>query len=202
MRGSLEQHSRATSPVHRRRPGLKLAISLLVVFATIVLPLSRWPILVALAVLLLLVAALSRVPARFLAWRMLCLEPFVLGVALLTLFQPGGGLVCATLIVRSTLCLFTMVLLASTTPFPQLLGVLRWLRVPALLITTLALMYRYLFVLADEAQRMQRARQSRSFSKRRWPGWHVLATVVSQLFVRATARAERIYAAMLARGQR
>jgi len=95
-----------------------------------------------------------------------------------------------------------MVLLASTTPFPQLLGVLRWLRVPHLLTTTLALMYRYLFVLADEAQRMQRARQSRSFSARRWPGWRVLATVISQLFVRATARAERIYLAMLARGHR
>jgi cobalt/nickel transport system permease protein len=202
MRGQLEQYSRGDSPVHRLRAGSKLSIALLIVFATLATRLVQWPVLVGIAGLLLLAAFASRVPAGFLLRRLLTLEPFVLGVALLTLFQPGGGLICATLIVRSSLCLFTMVLLASTTPFPELLAVLRWLRVPHLLVTTLALMYRYLFVLSCEAQRMQRARQSRTFSRRRWPGWRTLATVISQLFVRATSRAERIYAAMQARGQR
>ncbi|MEI8197996.1 MAG: energy-coupling factor transporter transmembrane component T, partial [Phycisphaerae bacterium] len=85
----------------------------------------------------------------------------------------------------------------------------RRLRVPALLVTTLALMYRYLFVLVDESQRMRRARQSRTFAASGsgatravggWRSWRTLATVVSQLFVRASERAERIYAAMCARG--
>jgi cobalt/nickel transport system permease protein len=106
------------------------------------------------------------------------------------------------IIIRSTLCLLTMVLLSNTTPFAALLDVLRRARVPAVLITTLALMYRYLFVLVDEAERMQRARQSRTFIRQRWQIWRNLAVVIGQLFVRSTERAERIYAAMLARGWR
>jgi cobalt/nickel transport system permease protein len=80
--------------------------------------------------------------------------------------------------------------------------VLRRLRLPKLLVTTLALMYRYLFLLTDEAQRMQRARAARTFRVDRARSWRAAATMVAQLFVRSTERAERIYAAMLARGWR
>jgi cobalt/nickel transport system permease protein len=78
--------------------------------------------------------------------------------------------------------------------------VLQRVRVPGLLITTIALMHRYLFVLADEAERMRRARLSRTFTRGKRFGWGSLATVVGQLFVRASERAERIYDAMCARG--
>jgi cobalt/nickel transport system permease protein len=74
------------------------------------------------------------------------------------------------------------------------------MRVPALLVTTLALMHRYLFVLLDESERMRRARSSRTFWRQRRARWRMLGTVVGQLFVRASERAERIYAAMCARG--
>ena len=93
-----------------------------------------------------------------------------------------------------------MILLAGTTAFSEILRVLRAIHVPWLLLTTLTLMYRYLFVLADEAQRMRRARLSRTFIHDRWRTWKSLGTVIGQLFVRSTERAERIYAAMCARG--
>jgi len=102
--------------------------------------------------------------------------------------------------VRSSLCLLTVILVANTTPFSETLRVLKRVRVPALLITTIALMHRYLFVLADEAERMRRARASRTFTPQRHFHWHALSTVVGQLFVRASERAERIYDAMCARG--
>jgi energy-coupling factor transporter transmembrane protein EcfT len=41
---------------------------------------------------------------------------------------------------------------------------------------------------------------SRTFTRRRRVRWQTLATVVGQLFVRASERAERIYDAMCARG--
>ena len=69
-----------------------------------------------------------------------------------------------------------------------------------MLITTIALMHRYLFVLVDESERMRRARASRTFTRGRRFHWHTLATVVGQLFIRASERAERIYDAMCARG--
>jgi cobalt/nickel transport system permease protein len=96
-----------------------------------------------------------------------------------------------------------------------MLTVLRRLRVPPLLVTTLALMHRYLFVLVEESERMRRARASRTFRHSGHPGpskrsglwgpgrrihWHVLGSVVGQLFLRASERAERIYDAMCARG--
>ena len=75
-------------------------------------------------------------------------------------------------------------------------------RVPALLVTTLSLMYRYMFVLLDEGQRMRRARLSRTFTGRRARSWRARASVLGQLFIRSSERAERIYGAMCARGWR
>jgi hypothetical protein len=53
---------------------------------------------------------------------------------------------------RSTLCVAALVLLTATTPFPELLRVLRRVRLPSVMLTTLALMWRYLSVLGDEAR--------------------------------------------------
>jgi energy-coupling factor transporter transmembrane protein EcfT len=47
---------------------------------------------------------------------------------------------------------------------------------------------------------MRRARNSRTFHRGRRLRWQTLATVVGQLFVRSSERAERIYDAMCARG--
>ena len=41
---------------------------------------------------------------------------------------------------------------------------------------------------------------SRTFSSQQTWSWRTLAKVVSQLFIRSSERAERIYAAMCARG--
>jgi cobalt/nickel transport system permease protein len=81
--------------------------------------------------------------------------------------------------------------------------------VPAVLVAIIAFMYRYLFVLADEAQRLLRARAARSA---RLPGargggslgWRaaVVGHMAGQLFVRSLDRSERVYQAMQARGYR
>ena len=128
------------------------------------------------------------------------LEPFVIGVAVLSLLQPGGFAIFFRLVARGTLCLFTVLLLSSTTPFSEILRVFGKLRFPPILVTMLALMYRYVFVLVDEAERMSRARASRTFRNDRWGAWRTGAGIIGQLFVRSTIRAERIYAAMCARG--
>jgi energy-coupling factor transporter transmembrane protein EcfT len=47
---------------------------------------------------------------------------------------------------------------------------------------------------------MRRARASRTFTRRRRFQWQALSSIVGQLFVRASERAERIYNAMCARG--
>jgi cobalt/nickel transport system permease protein len=196
----LDRYSRLRSPVHRLPAWVKLGAALAVVVVVLLLPATRAAWLAGAAVALVGVAAASRIPAGFLVRRVLLLEPFVLGVAILALFQPGGWRLFLLLVAKCTLCLLAMVLLSSTTPFADLLGVLRAAGMPALLVTTLSLLYRYLFLLVDEAQRMKRARASRTLGAGRARTWHTLATVVSQLFIRSSERAERIYAAMCARG--
>jgi cobalt/nickel transport system permease protein len=198
----LDRHTRLDSPIHRLPAAIKLAAAVALVGAAVAMPRPHAVWLAAIAAPLLIVAAVSSLPWRFLARRMLMLESLVIGVAVLSLFGPGGPMTFLFLVAKTSVCLFTMLLLANTTPFSDLLRVLKRLHVPALLVTTLALMYRYLFVLIDEAQRMKRARTSRTFSSKRSWTWHMSATVISQLFIRASERAERIYDAMCARGWR
>ena len=198
----LDRYARLDTPVHRLPAALKLTAAVSLVVTALLLPPSRPIFLAAMALFLLAVAWIGRIPRRFLVWRLFLLEPFVLGVAILALFGPGGWRLFLFLVAKCTLCLLVMVLLSNTTPFSHLLRVLKAARVPALLVTTLSLMYRYLFVLVDESQRMRRARMSRTFAPRRFRSWHTISTVVSQLFLRASERAERIYGAMCARGWR
>lgn len=199
-RALLEPYQHQRSAIHRLSAGVKAGGALAFVLAIVLLPRASWAAYGAGAALLLLLAGFSRIPPHALARRLLLVEPFALGVALLSLLQPNGLMVFAATLTKSTLCLFCMVLLSSTTRFSALLRVLWRIRVPALLVTTLALMHRYLFVLADETGCMMRARRSRTFTRDRFSAWRSSASVIAHLFVRSSERAERIYAAMCARG--
>jgi len=198
----LSPYQHRSSPVHALPAGGKVAAAVAAVGAVVLLSRGAWAAYAGIGAALAVAAALSRIPPLLLLRKLVLLEPFVLGVAALSLLQPGGAAVFAAMLVKSTLCLFAMVLLSSTTRFTDLLAVLWWLRVPTLLVTSLALMYRYLSLLVDETVRMHRARRSRTFSGGRVFAWRASATVAAQLFVRSSERAERIYDAMCARGWR
>ena len=199
----LDTYAHVDSPIHRLPAWGKLWGAVALIVALVVIPPSLVPrpiLFVAAAFFLLMVAAASNVPGLYLAKRMIFLEPFVLGIAVLALFQPNGKVLFATLVARNTLCILTVVLLANTTPFSDLMRELKRMHMPSLLVTTIALMYRYLYVLKDEGDRMRVARASRTFTADKSRAWRSTATVIAQLFIRATDRAERIYHAMCSRG--
>lgn len=193
-------HSHADSPLHRLPAELKLGVALGVILGTVLMPIGWTTWFVAVAFALAAATLASRLPPLFLGRRLLALSPFVLGVVLVNAFQPAGRANWLAVAMRSVLCLLTVLLVSNTTPFSEVLRVLKSIRFPALLLTTIALMHRYLFVLMDESERMRRARASRTFTPGRRFHWRLLATVVGQLFIRASERAERIYDAMCARG--
>ena len=199
----LDRYSRGDSRVHRLPAAVKLgtALALVTLVATVPLP-AGWALLPVVALFIAAVAWQSRVPPGFVLRRLLVLEWLVVAVALLPLLRPGGGALAASMAARSTVCLATMVVLTTVTPFADILTVLRRAHLPAVLVTTLALSYRYVFVLVDELERMQRARRSRTMRGGRRQVWRASASLVGQVFVRSTERAERIYAAMCARGWR
>lgn len=200
QRSYLDRYSRLRSPVHALPPAIKLVWSAALVLIVLLFP--RWPVFLAVLGILVILAALSRIPPLFLVRRMALLEPVIVILAAANLFRPDGWEAFGLTLTRSTLALFVMVLFANVTPFDEALEILRRLRLPPTFITVLALLYRYLFVLIDEADRMQRARMARTVDRRRRHIWPLLGTIIGELFVRSTERAERIHNAMQARGWR
>jgi cobalt/nickel transport system permease protein len=108
---------------------------------------------------------------------------------------------------RAWLSVQGALLLVATTRFPDLIHALEHLHFPKLIVTIIAFLYRYLFVLTDEVLRMTRARQARSAAAAgrqsggslRWRAG-VAGSMVGQLFLRSYERSDRIYNAMLSRG--
>jgi len=93
-----------------------------------------------------------------------------------------------------------LVLTFITTPFNKILQALRWYYIPAILVDTLALMYRYSFLLYEEFTRMNIAAISRGGRNGDWNTIKTLSRISAQIFMRTYDRSEKIYYAMLARG--
>ncbi len=132
---------------------------------------------------------------------------FELDMIILTLTATEAGIeFFSSVLLKSWTSVTAAVLLTSTTRPMTLLGSLRWLRIPSILVAIVMLMYRYLFVLVDEAQRMLRARTARSAGIGPAAGGSILwrakiaGGMAGSLFLRTLDRSERIYMAMLARG--
>jgi cobalt/nickel transport system permease protein len=123
-------------------------------------------------------------------------------IALGLIGQPGAGLRAGNLVLKSTLSLWVLSLMLERLGLTGLLAGLRWLRVPRLLTQTVAFWGRYSSVLACEWQRLQMARQARTFTSDRRFQFQVLAQALGLLFIRAFERAEKVHRAMLARGYR
>lgn len=87
-----------------------------------------------------------------------------------------------------------------TTPFNEILKALHWYRVPTILVDTLALMYRYAFLLHEEFTRMNTAAISRGGRNSQWRTMKTLGRITAQIFMRTYDRSDRIFQAMVARG--
>jgi cobalt/nickel transport system permease protein len=219
--GLLDPYCQGASPVHRLDPRLKLLATLAFVLAATSTPPGAWPAFALLAALALAAIIAARLPLAKALKRSAIALPFASMAAVSLPFTQGGAVVWSWPIFRwnltvtdQGLLLFAAVvakawlsvtvsgLLVATTSFPDLLKAMRSLHVPVVLTATISFMYRYLFVLVDEAMRLQTARQARSAGSGRTAAWRarVLGGMIGSLFIRSYERSERIYAAMLSRG--
>jgi len=108
----------------------------------------------------------------------------------------------AHIALRSLAALAAVLGLVLTTPMPDLLALLRRLRVPELLLELMALCYRMLFVLRhawDEGNTAQAARLGHSGLRQRWRSMGLLA---GQMAVQVWQRAAALQLAADARGCR
>ena len=98
---------------------------------------------------------------------------------------------------NSFLIVFALILLVETTKFHDLLKGISRLGVPHIFLLLLSFIYRYFFVLIDEAERMLRAAKLRTFRKL---SLKTMGKILGVLFIRSYERSERIYYAMCSRG--
>jgi len=157
---------------------------------------GSWLVLSGLLVAMLIAA---RVPVKWVLVRISPVIPFI-GLGAIGLLFGGSKETFAQVTVKMVLCVGAAVWLSATTPFTQLLDALRKLKVPSLLTIMLSFMFRYLFVLAEEAMRMSRAYLSRCPRKQTMKDAFNIGRLAGALMLRTYSRAERIYLAMLSRG--
>jgi cobalt/nickel transport system permease protein len=113
---------------------------------------------------------------------------------------PLGWERASFLLVRSLICLLVMNSFLLTLP-PHSFGIaLKSLPLPSAFKQSLLLAGQYMEILLDEVQRMQRSAQLRGLSGT--TGWlrYASASMIGALYLRSLDRAERVYAAMMARG--
>lgn len=162
---------------------------------------------------------LFRVPLLLFVKRAAVAIPFVIAIAIFlpfltreagdTLYPVFGGLLhvsesglwaLANTALKGVLGVSCLVILGAANPFQNVLSALQWYRMPAALVQLAGFMYRYLFVISDEFQRMARARDARGY-RGRWI-WQsrIIGQMIATLFLRSYERSERIHAAMMSRG--
>lgn len=222
---AFDRYYAGKSPLHRLDPRVKVVMTVLFILSNALLPDGAWVAFGLTWIFLLLANSASNLGVDFTFRRSFIALPFML-VAVSAIFAPsgqplaewtiGGISLVATgagvirfgsILLRTWLSVQAGILLTAVTPFPDLIHALEHLRVPAVLTTIVAFLYRYLFVLTDEVLRLLRARDSRSAAL---PGqksgrsvfWRaqIAGHMAGQLFLRSYERSDRIYHAMLARG--
>ncbi|MRR14721.1 cobalt ECF transporter T component CbiQ, partial [archaeon] len=122
---------------------------------------------------------LAGIPVRYLLRKCLLLLPFAV---LIGIFNPifdqhpmlflgpvslsGGTISFFSILIRFTLTVLAAFILVAVTGFNGICLALERFRVPEVFCIQLLMLYRYIFVISDEAVKMARARELRSFGKK------------------------------------
>jgi len=223
----LDPYRPRDSLIHHLDPRIKLVLTLAFILTNALIPPGAWPVYILLLALVLSIEILSELGVGYVLKRSALAFPFVLAALPLILTIPGEKLfslsvgpwvITATysglerfisVALKSWISMQAAIVLAASTSFPDLLVAMRAIQVPRLLVSIFGLMWRYLFVLVDEALRLMRARAARS-GKSDHPNaksggslsWRarVAGGMAGNLFLRGFERSDRIYMAMVSRG--
>lgn len=198
---TLDTWSRLSSPLHRLDARAKIVAAAAILLSLVVTERSYAVLLPAYGVLITAAALVGRLPPAGLLARAALVLPFVGSVAALNLWG-GDATRAASVVGKSFLSASTVLVLLGTTPLHALLRGLESLGAPRFFLMVAQFLYRYLFVLSEQAQHMLQARRCRAPLPHRGSLAGSAAGVVAVLFARSYGRAERIHQAMLARGFR
>jgi cobalt/nickel transport system permease protein len=200
------------SPLHRMDPRAKLTTTLFFIIA--VVSFNRYTIIEFVPFFLYPIVLISAggLPAGYFIKKVILVSPFAI---LIGIFNPlidreiishigtiaisGGWISFFSILIRFFLTVSAVLILISVTGFNTVCRALIGLGVPRVFVIQLLFFYRYLFVLVDEAEKMEMARSLRSFNENSRP-FRIFVSIIGHLLLRSYDRAERIYLAMQCRG--
>jgi cobalt/nickel transport system permease protein len=196
----VDQWSHGSTPLHRRDPRAKILalLAFLVVLATT--PAYAALTLSIDAALLLAGILIAGLPAWNLLLRAMAVLPFSLTFGLIS-WLAGDHVRAIGLVEKSYLSTVSVLLLVGTTPLPALLNGLESLGAPRLLVLVAQFLYRYLFVISEQAQHFRLAAACRQGPPRKHQRsrFRAAAGALAVLFARSYYRAEGIHRAMMSR---
>jgi len=215
----LDQYREMDSVIHRLDARAKFLSALVVTGAVVFVGRGEWWVYAVFLIMNTMLLALSRVPWLYVLKRSAVVFPFVFMIAVflpfinegteLLGFEIGswhigmsveGLLLAADVLCKAWISVLPFVLLTATTSMSDLLKGLEKLRMPAVIVMLVSFMYRYLFIVTDEAKRLLVARNCRSFGGGIVLHMRVVGYMAGSLFLRSYERGERVYGAMLLRG--
>lgn len=159
--------------------------------------------------ILISIALFSQASWIYLTQRLAACSPFILLAAVLLLFQydlnadgrPAGIVPAGIVAAKGYSAALLLAFLTGSTPLSQILWAMRKLGSPESLNLILSMMYRYTALLEEEWGKLERARDSRTVQPFGFTQlFAIYGRQVGVLLIRGWERAERVHAAMLARG--
>lgn len=209
----LDKYGDLDSPVHRIDAAIKILSAFLAIVIMVSEPPGKLYPFAVYALIILIIAVLSKVPGSYIAKRLIRVFPFIMIMAAfypLTVngfrnpaslsFSDQHVLAGFSILLKASLSVSILILLASVEKFHALLGGLRKLKFPVILGVLSALMYRYIFILSDEVMRTNRARSSRTNGNLKGSKLKVLGNQLATVFIRSLERSRTVYASMISRG--
>ncbi len=195
----IDRYASLESPLHVLEARTKLLAFTSLIIAVLCIPAGKGSLFIGYFFATAILMGISQVPLNYILGRVLLILPFIV---LASLAAPWKGYMGVwILFVRAILCLLLLILLTNTTRFIELLRALRKLGCPQILVMNLSFLYRYLFVLTEEAMRMKQARDCRRVMRAPFfQELKILSSMLGTLLIRSFERAERMHGAMLSRG--
>lgn len=223
----LDPYRPRQSLIHRLDARIKLVLALAFILTVGLTPPGAWAAYVLILAVVLSIVILSELGVGYVLKRASLALPFILAALPVLFTTPGEPLLSfsigpwvltvtlpglerfLSIAIKSWISVQIAIVLAASTAFPDLLMAMRAVHFPRLLVSTFSLMWRYLFILADEVLRLTRARAARS-GQTTLPNlksggsiaWRARVTggMAGNLFLRAIERSDRVYMAMISRG--
>lgn len=192
----IDRYSHLESPIHKLDPRAKLLGIFILLFSTVLLrDLTSCLLSLTISISLLL---MTRIPLRFVFEQLKYGLIFIFAISI-TMFIFGHE--PFKVFLRATSALILIFVAFSTSRFDVSIKALNGIGFPNILTQILMFTYRYIFVLAEEYEKLSTSLKLKNFewktSKRTL---ETVGKLIATLFIRSYERSENVYKAMIMRG--